>query len=71
MLYTQDDLSAVRKAKMALIAGTRVGQVTIMGQVIRYEATTYEAMTKLENQIIKSLTPRRRKSVSLIYDRGL
>lgn len=71
MLYTLDDLTAVRKAKVALIAGTRVGQVTIMGQVIRYEATTFDAMTKLESQIIKELKPKRRKSVSLIYDRGL
>ena len=71
MSYTKEDLLAVRKAKVALISGARIGQVTIMGQVIRYEATTYDAMTKLESQIVKALTPNRRRSVTLVYERGV
>ncbi len=71
MSYTQADLTAVRKAKVALATGTLIGQVTIMGQVVKYQETTLKAMTTLESQIVKALTPKRRRSVSLIYDRGL
>lgn len=70
-MYTKEDLTAVRKAKIDLAQGTRIGQVTIMGQVIRYESTTMADLTKLENQIIKSLRPKRIKNVTLQYDKGL
>lgn len=70
-MYTKDDLTAVRKAKLDLVTGKRIGQVTIMGQVIRYQETSLENMTTLESQIIKSLKRKNRvKNVSLIYDKG-
>lgn len=75
MSYTQADLLAVRQAKVALTAGSLIGQVTVMGQVIKYQETTFSAMTEMENQIIKALNQasktKRRRSVTLHYDRGL
>ena len=71
MSYTRDDLAAVRQAKVALTTGTLIGQVTIMGQVIKYQETTLAAMTTMESQIIRSLRRNRRRSVSLQYDRGV
>ncbi len=71
MSYTRDDLTAVRQAKKDLVFGKRVGQVTVMGQTIRYDSVTLEEMTQLESQIIKALTPKRIKHVSLVSSKGL
>lgn len=75
MSYTEADLLAVRKAKVDLSTGNRIGQVTIMGQVIRYESTTIESMTTLETSIIKVLnkakSQNRIRQVALKYDRGV
>ena len=70
MSYTKDDLTAVRKAKVDLALGKRIGSVKVMGQDISYESCSLASMTTLENQIIKSLRPKRIRNVTLQYDRG-
>ena len=71
MSYTIDDLTAVRQAKKDLVTGNRIGQVTIMGQVIRYESVTLAEMTSLESQIIKALKPKRIKQVTPITSKTI
>ena len=69
-MYTKEDLLAVRKAKIALASGTRIGQVTVMGQVIRYESVTLKDLSTLESEIVKAIKPKRIRHVSLQYDKG-
>ncbi|MGK0269496.1 MAG: hypothetical protein ACI88H_000127 [Cocleimonas sp.] len=71
MSYTKADLIAVRQAKVKLSAGERVKKVTVMGGLMEYADCTMAEMTKLENQIIKALRPKRIRQVSLQYDRGI
>lgn len=71
MSYTTTHLTMVREAKLKLAEGKRIGQVTIMGQVIRYETVTMAELTKLESQIIRQLKTKRIKNVTLQFDRGV
>lgn len=69
--YTQQDLIDIRAAKKKLAKGERVGQATIMGQVIRFETVTMAELDRFERQLIRALKRKRPRNITLISDKGL
>lgn len=61
MSYTSDDLAAVRKAKVDLVSGKRVGQVTVRGRTIRYQESSLSEMQALETEILSAINRRPRR----------
>lgn len=71
MSYTEDDLTAVKRAIAALGAGESVVQVRwANGKTVTYQITDLDTLERIENKIRKDLfnaTPGSRKTRTRIY----
>jgi len=56
MAFSSTDLTSVETAIKAIIAGSRVVEVTVAGKTTRYQAPQIEALLKLRDQITTELS---------------
>jgi len=71
MAFTSSDLISIEAAIIALSAGSRVEQVAIDGELIKYTPATLSDLIAIRTQITDSVTPPTLRTYAKNGGRGL